>query len=96
MNGLGPTAKDLTIATVALLPGSPRGGPCARDRSGAGEMLPNYLTQGELAERWRITTRTLSRWRVAVRSRGGCGLTVASSTPGETVLAYEQAQLRRP
>lgn len=28
-------------------------------------MLPNWLTTTELAERWRLSPRTLERWRVA-------------------------------
>jgi hypothetical protein len=55
-----------------------------------------HVTQAELAERWRISGRTLDRWRASgtgpawLKFRGRVLYRV------EDVLAYEQARLRQP
>ena len=58
--------------------------------------LPTRLTQDELAHRWRISPRTLERWRTGdagpawLRLRGRVFYRI------EDVLAFETACLRRP
>jgi predicted site-specific integrase-resolvase len=52
------------------------------------------LTQGELAERWRISPRTLERWRIDGKGPLWIKLPGRVIYRLEDVLAYEQARLR--
>lgn len=57
---------------------------------------PVLLTPAELARRWRITTRTLERWRLA---RAGPVWLLLNGTVRyrrEDVLAFERARTRQP
>lgn len=58
--------------------------------------LPALMPPAELARRWRITTRTLERWRVA---RTGPAWLLLNSTVryrSEDVLSFERARMRQP
>ena len=59
-------------------------------RTGAG------LSQRELAERWRITTRTLDRWRVAGTGPVWLRINDRVLYRAEDVFAFEALRLRRP
>ena len=58
-------------------------------------MTQEHLTQAALAERWRVSPRTLERWRWV--GRGPQFLKVEGQVRYRLadVLAYEQRQLRR-
>ena len=50
-------------------PGMTAGASVESDGLGAATV---HLTQAELAERWRVSARTLERWRVPAPARPGC------------------------
>ena len=58
--------------------------------------LPANFTQAELAERWRITTRTLDRWRIDERGPTWMRIGTRILYRTKDVLAFEQARMRRP
>jgi hypothetical protein len=60
------------------------------------DLRPPHFSQRELAERWRITTRTLDRWRVA--GTGPIWLRINDRVlyRAEDVFAFEAMRLRRP
>ncbi len=58
--------------------------------------LPATLTQGDLAARWRLTIRTLDRWRIAGTGPAWLLLNGSIRYRAEDVLAFERARLRRP
>ncbi len=64
--------------------------------SDAADILPAHLTQAELATRWRITTRTLDRWRLDGKGPAWMRLGTRILYRAEDVLAFEQARMRRP
>lgn len=55
-----------------------------------------HFSRAELAERWRITTRTLDRWRVAETGPAWMRLNGRIRYRVADVLAFERARLRRP
>jgi predicted site-specific integrase-resolvase len=59
------------------------------------DILPAHLTQAELATRWRITTRTLDRWRVDGRGPAWMRLNSRILYRAEDVLAFERVRLRQ-
>jgi hypothetical protein len=65
-------------------------------RCGEGTAVSHFLTRRELALRWRLTERTLDRWRE--QGAGPDALRIGGRIlyPWEDVLAYEAARLRRP
>lgn len=65
----------------------------ADDRPGA---RPPHFSQRELAERWRITTRTLDRWRIAEIGPAWIRINGRILYRAEDVLAFEAIRLRRP
>ncbi len=64
--------------------------------SDAADNLPAHLTQAELATRWRITTRTLDRWRIAEIGPAWIRINGRILYRAEDVLAFEAVRLRRP
>ncbi len=60
---------------------------------GDGGMLPHgrHMTRGELAQRWRVTPRTLDRWRAARTGPAWLRLNGRIRYRLEDVLAFEQA-----
>ncbi|SFD42882.1 helix-turn-helix transcriptional regulator [Roseivivax sediminis] len=58
--------------------------------------LPPYLTTRELAERWRVTCRTLERWRAEPYGPGWVTIGGAIRYRREDVLAWEAAHLTQP
>ncbi len=56
--------------------------------------LPAMLTQAELARRWRITTRTLDRWRVAGTGPAWLRINGRILYRTQDVLGFEQLRLR--
>ena len=70
-------------------------------RAGGGGMTSDvdaifrHLTQAELAERWRVSTRTLDRWREAGKGPAWMKLNGRVLYRTEDVLAFERARLRR-
>lgn len=52
-----------------------------------------HLTQADLAERWRVSTRTLDRWREQGRGPAWMKLNGRILYRTEDVLAFEQARL---
>ncbi len=63
---------------------------------GAGGMMSALVTPAELARRWRITTRTLERWRVAETGPVWLLLNGTVRYRSEDVLAFERARTRQP
>ncbi len=57
----------------------------------SGETAPARLTQQELAEHWRITVRTLERWRAAGIGPASLKLNGRVLYRIEDVLAFEAA-----
>lgn len=55
-----------------------------------------HLTQGDLAERWRISPRTLERWRCEGKGPDWISLPGRVVYRIEDVLAYEDERLRTP
>ena len=55
-----------------------------------------HLLQAELAARWRISLRTLERWRTAGSGPDWLRLGTRIVYRLDDVLAYEQACLRQP
>lgn len=55
-----------------------------------------HLTQRELAERWRISPRTLERWRVENKGPAWLRLPGRVVYREDDVLAYEDERLRAP
>ena len=53
------------------------------------------LTRAELAERWRISDRTLDRWRTGARGPAWLKLNGRMLYRTEDVLEFERARLRR-
>ena len=62
----------------------------------ADDLRQPHFSQRELAERWRITTRTLDRWRIA--GTGPVWLRINNRVlyRAEDVFAFEAMRLRRP
>lgn len=54
--------------------------------------LPDRLTEKELARHWRVTPRTLQRWREA--NTGPCWLRIGVRVlyPRDEVLAFEESR----
>ena len=63
---------------------------------GAGGMMSALMTPAELARRWRITTRTLERWRVSETGPVWLLLNGTVRYSCEDVRSFEQARTRRP
>lgn len=63
------------------------------DETGA-PPLPAMLTQAELARRWRLTVRTLDRWRAAETGPACLMLNGRVRYRAEDVLAFERRRLR--
>ena len=61
--------------------------------AGVSEEL-RHMTQAELADRWRVTTRTLERWRVGGKGPAWLQLNGSIRFRVEDVLAFERARLR--
>ena len=60
----------------------------------SGLTLPAMLTQADLARRWRITTRTLDRWRVAGTGPAWLRINGRILYRTQDVLGFEQLRLR--
>lgn len=58
-------------------------------------MTPRLLLQSELATRWRISPRTLERWRVSGDGPQFCKIGGRVTYREEDVIAYETGQLRQ-
>lgn len=58
-------------------------------------MEQRLLLQSELASRWRISPRTLERWRVAGEGPQFCKIGGRITYREEDVIAYEAEQLRQ-
>lgn len=56
--------------------------------------LPERITQGELAEYWRVSTRTLERWRAHGAGPAWMKLEGRVLYRRDDVAAYEEAQTR--
>jgi len=67
----------------------------ARD-DGAAAAEPLFLTLEELAERWRVSGRTLERWRAAGEGPPWVRLKGRVIYPAAGVHAYERARLTDP
>ena len=63
-------------------------------RDDAPQDRPPHFSQSALAERWRITTRTLGRWRIAATGPTWLRINGRIRYRVEDVLAFEQARLR--
>jgi hypothetical protein len=71
----------------------------SEDEDPADEALapqPTFLTVEELAERWRVSTRTLERWRAAGEGPPWVRLKGKVIHPASGVCAYERARLTDP
>jgi predicted site-specific integrase-resolvase len=66
---------------------------CCSDVSGFGT---RHLLQAELAERWRVSTRTIERWRCAGTGPVWLQLNGRVAYRLVDVLAFERARLRQP
>jgi predicted site-specific integrase-resolvase len=55
-----------------------------------------HMTEEELAERWRVSRRSMERWRVAGKAPAWMRLGNRVLYRVEDVLAFEQAHLRHP
>jgi hypothetical protein len=58
-------------------------------------VVTGHLMQGELAQRWRVSGRTLERWRRAGTGPAWLQLNGRVLYRVEDVLAFERSQLRR-
>jgi hypothetical protein len=58
-------------------------------------MSPKFFTQAELARRWRMSGRTLERWRSLGKGPRFCKLGSRCVYPEPEVLAYESENLRQ-
>lgn len=56
----------------------------------------SHLLQVELAERWRISPRTLDRWRKLAKGPDWLRLNGRIRYRMEDVLAFERSRLQRP
>ena len=56
---------------------------------------PRHLNQAELAERWRVSTRTLDRWRDLGKGPAWLKLNGRVRYREEDVLAFERLRLRK-
>jgi predicted site-specific integrase-resolvase len=56
--------------------------------------IPRHLTQAELAERWRLSERTLDRWRTEGKGPAWLRLNGRIRYRWEDVLAFERLRLR--
>jgi predicted site-specific integrase-resolvase len=65
-------------------------------RDGACSVDPLFLTLEELAERWRVSPRTLERWRSDGEGPPWVRLKGKVIYPAEGVRAYERARLMDP
>lgn len=65
-------------------------------RAHALEAVLQHLTQPELAERWRVSGRTLERWRCAGTGPAWLHLNGRVLYRMSDVLAFEAARLRQP
>ncbi len=63
---------------------------------GAGGPMSALMTPAELARRWRITTRTLERWRIAGTGPAWLLLNGTVRYRSEDVLTFERARTRQP
>ncbi|MBA3326354.1 MAG: DNA-binding protein [Rhodobacteraceae bacterium] len=63
--------------------------------SGGDDRVPHF-SQAELADRWRITTRTLERWRAAGIGPAWMRLNGLIRYRAADVCSFEQARLHRP
>lgn len=65
-------------------------------RLGGSRAGPAFLTPRELAARWRMSARSLERWRAA--GEGPCWLRLKGAVlyPLDGVRAWERAQTRGP
>ena len=59
------------------------------------DALFRHLTQAELAARWRVSPRTLDRWREQGKGPAWMKLNGRILYRTEDVLAFERARLRR-
>jgi hypothetical protein len=59
------------------------------------DILVCHLVQRELAQRWRLSPRTLERWRSAGTGPAWLRLNGRVVYPLEHVIAFERARLRR-
>jgi hypothetical protein len=59
------------------------------------DALFQHLTQAELAERWRVSERTLDRWREHGKGPAWMKLNGRILYRIEDVLAFERSRLRR-
>ena len=59
-------------------------------------MMSALMTPAELARRWRITTRTLERWRVSETGPVWLLLNGTVRYASEDVLTFERARTRQP
>ena len=57
---------------------------------------PVYLTQRELAERWRLSGRTLERWRAEPYGPAWVNIGGSIRYPMRDVLAWESAHRKTP
>ena len=58
-------------------------------------VVASHLMQAELAERWRVSPRTLERWRGAGTGPAWMRLNGRVLYRFEDVIAFERARLRR-
>ena len=61
--------------------------------SGGDDRVPHF-SQAELADRWRITTRTLDRWRVAGTGPAWLRINGRILYRAKDVFGFEQLRLR--
>lgn len=61
--------------------------------SDVNERAPHF-SQAELAERWRLTTRTLDRWRIAETNPAWLRINGRILYRAEDVFAFERLRLR--
>lgn len=67
-----------------------------RTPSNSGGHDPAFLTQAELAERWRMSVRTLDRWRDLAKGPPWLTLNGRIRYRLEDVEAFERSRLRQP
>ena len=58
-------------------------------------LIIRHLTKTELAERWRVSERTLDRWRAEAKGPAWLGMNGRIRYRLEDVLDFERARLRR-
>jgi hypothetical protein len=66
----------------------------ARPPSNLDVVVTSHLMQAELAERWRVSPRTLERWRCAGTGPGWLQLNGRVLYRLEDVIAFERSRLR--